>query len=138
EEDALRDYTDEWTIREIVKKYSDFVAYPIRMNVERTEIERNEDGTPKEGAEEKTFVECETLNSMKAIWLRDKDEVGEDELNEFYKHISHDWNEPLEVIRAKIEGTLEYRLLLFIPSKAPWDLFQRDGRFGLNLYVKRV
>jgi molecular chaperone HtpG len=138
EEDALRDYTDEWTIREIVKKYSDFVAYPIRMNIERTEIERNEDGTPKEGAEERTVVECETLNSMKAIWLRDKDEVGEDELNEFYKHISHDWNEPLEVIRAKIEGTLEYRLLLFIPSKAPWDLFQRDGRFGLNLYVKRV
>ena len=138
EEDAMQDYTEEWVIRSIVKTYSDFVAYPIKMNIERTEVERNEDGTPKEGAEEKTVVTLETLNSMKAIWLRDKSEVTDEEINEFYKHISHDWDEPLEVIRAKIEGTLEYRLMLFIPSKAPWDLFNREGRFGLNLYVKRV
>ncbi|MBN2310917.1 MAG: molecular chaperone HtpG [Candidatus Hydrogenedentes bacterium] len=137
-EDGLHDYTSEWQIREIVKKYSDFVAYPIRMEIERKEVERDEEGNPKEGAEEKTVRTLETLNSMKAIWLRDKDEVEADEYNEFYKHISHDWNEPLETIRAKIEGTLEYQVLLFIPSKRPFDLFLHEGRHGLQLYVKRV
>ena len=136
-EDALHDYTEEWRIRDIVKKYSDFVAYPIKMNVARKEIERDADGTPVEGAVEETVVHEETLNSMKAIWLREGD-VGEEEYNEFYKHISHDWSPPLEVIRAKMEGTLLYRLLLFIPSKAPMDLFMREGRRGVQLYVKRV
>jgi len=137
-EDGLKDYTAEWVIRDIVKRYSDFVAYPIKMNVTRTEVERDKDGKPKAGAEPKTTTELETLNSMKAIWLRAKDEVAEDEYKEFYKHISHDWNEPLDIIQAKIEGTLEYRLLLFIPGKAPFDLFMRDRRRGVQLYVKRV
>ena len=138
EEDHLKDYAQEWVIREIVKKYSDFVAYPIQMEIEREEIEQDEEGKPVEGAEPKTVRKLETLNSMKAIWLKEKDETTDEELNEFYKHISHDWNDPIEIIRAKIEGTLEYRLLLYIPSKAPFDLFFRDGQFGLHLYVKRV
>ena len=138
EEDGLDDFTTEWKIREIVKRYSDFVAYPIQMNIERTEIERDDKGKPVEGAKEETVVTLETLNSMKAIWLRDKDEVTDEEINEFYKHISHDWNPPAETIRAKIEGTLEYRMLLFLPSVAPMDLFYREGHFGLQLYVKRV
>jgi molecular chaperone HtpG len=138
DEDALHDYAQEWRIREIVKRYSDFVAYPIRMRVERKVVERDADGKPVEGAEEKTEVTDETLNSMKAIWLRDPSEVTEEELNEFYRHISHDWNPPLRTIRANIEGTLMYRLLLFIPSKAPFDLYVRDGRRGVQLYVKRV
>ena len=138
EEDHLKDYAQEWVIREIVKKYSDFVAYPIQMEIEREEIEQDEEGKPVEGAEPKTVRKLETLNSMKAIWLKEKDETTDEELNEFYKHISHDWNDPIETIRAKIEGTLEYRLLLYIPSKAPFDLFFRDGQFGLHLYVKRV
>ncbi|MBI5094980.1 MAG: molecular chaperone HtpG [Candidatus Hydrogenedentes bacterium] len=137
-EDGLHDYTAEWTVRNIVKKYSDFVAYPIKMSIERKEVERDDDGKPKPGAEEKTVTTIETLNSMKAIWLRDKDEVSQDELNEFYKHISHDWTDPLKTIRAKIEGTLEYRVLLFIPSKAPHDLFMREGHRGIHLYVRRV
>jgi molecular chaperone HtpG len=138
-EDGLQDYTQEWVIREIVKKYSDFVAYPIRMDIERTEVEKDDEGKPVEGAEEKTVVKRETLNSMKAIWLRDKDEVTEEEYTEFYKHISHDWNDPLDRIQAKIEGTLEYRLLLYIPAKAPFDLFYHtDRREGVHLYVKRV
>ena len=138
EEDGLDDFATEWKIREIVKRYSDFVAYPIQMNIERTEIERDDKGKPVEGAKEETVVTLETLNSMKAIWLRDKDEVTDEEINEFYKHISHDWNPPAETIRAKIEGTLEYRMLLFLPSVAPMDLFYREGHFGLQLYVKRV
>jgi len=138
EEDRLKDYVEEWVIREIVKKYSDFVAYPIQMEIEREEIERDDEGKPIEGAEPATVRTLETLNSMKAIWLKEKDEATEEELNEFYKHISHDWTEPLETIRAKIEGTLEYRLLLYIPAKAPFDLYFRDAQFGLHLYVKRV
>ena len=137
-EDAIHDYTDEWTVKGIVKKYSDFVAYPIRMSTERQEVQRDAEGKPIPDAKPNTIVEVQTLNSMKAIWLRDKEDVSEDEYHEFYKHISHDWNEPLKVIRAKIEGLLEYQLLLFIPSRAPFDLFYREGFHGVQLYVKRV
>ncbi len=137
-EDGLQDYTEEWVIRDLVKRYSDFVAYPIQMEIERTEVERDEEGNPKDGAEPTTVRRLETLNSMKALWLRDKDEVSADEFNEFYKHIAHDWNDPLHCMMAKIEGTLEYRLLLYVPSKAPFDLFMRDGQHGVHLYVKRV
>jgi molecular chaperone HtpG len=137
-EDGLHDYTQEWKIREIVKKYSDFVAYPIKMEIRRTQVPRDEEGKPIEGATEETVIDVETLNSMKAIWLRDKDEVTEDEYTEFYKHVSHDWTPPLDIVRAKIEGTLEYQMLLFIPARAPFDLYMRDGRRGIQLYVKRV
>lgn len=137
-EDGIDDFTEEWKLREIVKKYSDFVAYPIKMNVSREEIERDDEGKPVEGAEAKTVVEAQTLNSMKAIWLRGKDEVTDEEYAEFYKHIAHDWTAPLATVRANIEGTLEYKLLLFIPEKAPFDLYMREGRRGVQLYVKRV
>jgi molecular chaperone HtpG len=113
EEDALFDYTDEPKIRGIVKKYSDFIAFPIRMG-------------------------DDTLNSMKALWARPRSEVSDEEYKEFYRHISHDWADPLEIINMKAEGTFEYEALLFLPSRAPYDLFQRDGRRGLQLYVKRV
>ncbi|ORV47042.1 molecular chaperone HtpG [Mycolicibacter engbaekii] len=131
-EDALHDYTSEWTIRSLVKKYSDFIAWPIRMQVERR--------TPpaEEGGEETVTVETATLNSMQALWARPKDEVSQEEYNEFYKHISHAWDDPLEVIVMKAEGTFEYQALLFIPSHAPVDLFNRDAHVGVQLYVKRV
>jgi molecular chaperone HtpG len=80
----------------------------------------------------------ETLNSMKALWARPRSEVSDDEYNQFYKHISHDWTDPLEIINMRAEGTFEYEALLFLPSRAPHDLFQRDGHRGLQLYVKRV
>ena len=114
EEDGLQDYTQGRVLKDLVKRYSDFVSYPIRL-------------------------EGETLNSMKAIWARGKDEVTEDEHREFYKHISHDWNDPLEHLSVHIEGGFEARALLYIPSKAPFDLHHRDGGHrGLSLYVKRV
>ncbi len=137
-EDDLDAYLDEWKIREIVRKYSDFVAYPIRMEVERREVERDAEGKPVEGAEEKLVKRDETLNSMKAIWLRPPSEVTDAEYNEFYKHIAHDWTEPLARIRAEFEGTLMYRILLYIPAHAPMDLYRIDGRHGVQLYVKRV
>jgi molecular chaperone HtpG len=137
-EDGLEDFAAEWTIRQVVRKYSDFVAYPIRMRAERTEVERDEKGRPKDGAKGKTVVKDETLNSMQAIWTRPEGEVEESGYNEFYKHISHDWNDPLKRISYKGEGTHEFRCLLFIPSRAPFDLFMRDADHGIHLYIKRV
>jgi len=131
-EDGLHDYTAEWKIRELVKKYSDFIAWPIRMEVER----RTPPG--EEGGKEQVTIETETLNSMKALWAKSKDEVSDDEYKEFYKHIAHAWDDPLEIIPMKAEGTFEYQALLFIPSRAPFDLFSRDAKIGVQLYVKRV
>ncbi|HTQ22501.1 molecular chaperone HtpG [Mycobacterium sp.] len=131
-EDELHDYTSEWKIKELVKKYSDFIAWPIRMEVERR--------TPaeEEGGEEQVTIETQTINSMKALWAKSKDEVSEDEYKEFYKHIAHAWDDPLEVIQMKAEGTFEYQALLFIPSHAPFDMFNQDNKIGVQLYVKRV
>ncbi|MFC7908974.1 molecular chaperone HtpG [Streptomyces nigra] len=123
-ENQLHDYTSPWKIREIVKRYSDFITWPIRMVPETADG----DGTP----------EPETLNSMKALWARSRDQVTDDEYHELYKHISHDWREPLETIRLQAEGTFEYQALLFLPSHAPYDLFTRDHKRGVQLYVKRV
>jgi molecular chaperone HtpG len=114
-DDQLFDYTAEWKIREIVKRYSDFIAWPIRM-----------------------AGEDQPLNSMKALWARPRGEVDDAEYHEFYKHVSHDWTDPLETIHMKGEGTFEYEALLFVPARAPFDLFTRDGRRRLQLYVKRV
>ncbi len=131
-EDQLHDYTADPKIRELVKKYSDFISWPIRMEVERR--------TPpaEEGSEETVTIETQTLNSMKAVWAKSKDEVSEEEYKEFYKHIAHAWDDPLEVIAMKAEGTFEYQALLFIPSQAPFDLFTRDAKIGIQLYVRRV
>lgn len=131
-EDELHDYTAEYKIRSLVKKYSDFIAWPIRMEVERRQP------AAEEGGEETVTIETETLNSMKALWARPKDEVSEEEYKEFYKHIAHAWDDPLEVIAMKAEGTFEYQALLFIPSHAPFDLFNREAQTGIQLYVKRV
>jgi molecular chaperone HtpG len=131
-EDALHDYTSEWKIRTLVKKYSDFIAWPIRMEVEvRTPAS-------EEGGEETVSIETQTLNSMKALWARPKDEVSDEEYKEFYKHIAHAWDEPLEVISMKAEGNFEYQALLFIPSHAPFDLYEPGADIGVQLYVKRV
>ena len=131
-EDELHDYTSDSTIKALVKQYSDFIAWPIRMEVERR--------TPasEEGGEDVVTVETETINSMKALWARPKDEVSDEEYKEFYKHIAHAWDDPLEVIPMKAEGTFEYQALLFIPSHAPFDLFNQDSNVGVALYVKRV
>ncbi|MCE2390649.1 MAG: molecular chaperone HtpG [Proteobacteria bacterium] len=120
EEDGLRDYAAEPELRRIVRRYSDFVAYPIRLQID---------------AGERT----EPLNSRQAIWTRPAAEVGDEEYAEFYKHVSHDWNEPLERVSVHIEGNYEARALLFLPSQAPLDLYHADSaQRGVQLYVKRV
>ncbi|MCG6494106.1 molecular chaperone HtpG [Kitasatospora sp. A2-31] len=125
-EDGLADYLAEWKIRQIVKQYSDFIRWPIRMAGERTDADGN------------TTPTVDTLNSMKALWARPRTEVTETEYNEFYRQISHDWLAPAETIHMRAEGTFEYEALLFIPSQAPFDLFSRETKRGVQLYVKRV
>lgn len=139
-ENGLDDYTQEWVLRRIIKKYSDFVQYPIE--IEATKVDYGDaDDEGAEGAEPpepKTTVEWQTVNSMKAIWARNPSEVSAEEYAEFYKHISHDWEPPFETITLKAEGGFEYRALLFVPDRAPFDMFYRDQKYGLQLYVNRV
>ncbi len=134
---GIDDYTDFHTLERTVKRHSDFVAYPVITKHQRQESEKDADGEPIEGKTH-TVVEEKTLNSMKPIWTRPSSEVKDSEYAEFYKHISHDWNEPLDTLSLKAEGRIEYRALLFVPKKAPFDLYFRDQQFGLQLYVKRV
>jgi molecular chaperone HtpG len=124
-ERGMRDYTSDAVIDEIVKRYSDFVAYPIRVQRWRGE------GDAK-------VLEDTTLNSMKAIWDRPKSEVTEAEYKEFYRHIAHDWTDPLRTIPVKIEGTIEAYALLYLPAQPPFDLYSPEMKRGLQLYVRRV
>jgi len=119
-DDAVHDYTDPATARATVKRYSDFITWPIRM-------------APADGE-----GEPEIVNSRKALWARSQSDVSDEEYAEFYRHVSHDWQEPLETIRLSAEGTFEYQALLFLPSHAPMDLFMREAKRGVQLYVKRV
>ena len=137
------DFTEEWVIKNIVKKYSDFVNYPIVMEVDTTEPipekEQIKDKAGKPiGKTTKEVKKDETLNSMKAIWVKNKSEVKKEEYEEFYKHLSHNWDKPLETIHIKLEGKIEYDALIYIPEKAPFDLFQQDRKNGMQLYCKRV
>ncbi len=139
EEDGLQDYSDPTVLSDIVKKHSDFVAHPIRMKIERQEPVLDNNGVPVKGVLPKTVVEDTTLNSMKAIWTRSRSEVSDDEYHEFYRHLSHDWQNPLATIPAAMEGAFNARILLFIPAKAPFDLYHRERiTKGVQLYVKRV
>jgi len=142
-EEGDKDFTDERTLRNIVNQHSDFVAYPIVMDVEKeeplpeAEQIKDSDGKPIGDTTRKVTTE-ETLNSMKAIWAKNKKDVSEKAHEEFYQHISHDWNPPLEKLHMKLEGTTEYTALLYIPSKAPFDLFNPESKHGVHLYCKRV
>jgi len=137
-EGGLEDYTQPHVLGRIVKAHSDFVAYPIKQEQTREEVERDEKGMPVEGVEPKTITEEVTLNSMQPIWTRPPSEVTDEEYAEFYRHISHDWQPPQKTLSFKAEGRMEYSTLLFIPSQAPNDLYYQNQAFGLQLYVKRV
>ncbi len=130
--DDEKKYLEEWEIREIIRKYSDYIEHPIVMD-----IEREKESKLKKGEKVK-ITEEETLNSRKAIWLKDKSEITANEYNEFYKHISHDFSDSAKAIHYKTEGTSEFTALLYIPSKMPFDIFYKDYKIGPTLYVKRV
>ncbi len=130
-EDA-KQFLEEWELRKVVKQYSDFIEYPVVMDVNRSK--------PDPEDREKSVSETveETLNSRKAIWLKDKAEISTEEYNEFYKHISRDFADPAKVIHYRAEGTTEFSALLYIPAKRPYDIFYQDYKIGPALYVRRV
>jgi molecular chaperone HtpG len=136
-EDSLHDYTSESVLRSIVRRYSDFIAFPIRLvkAAESTDAAAEPTDDDAEGSEPAAPV---TLNSMQALWARPKDEVTAEEYAEFYRHVSHAFDEPLETIVVKAEGTFEYQALLFLPTMPPMDMFYRNTKPGPALYVKRV
>lgn len=136
--EEFKEYLDEWKIRSIVKKYSDFIQYPVCMDITRTETPKGVDGEEIEGAGTIEKIEEQTLNSMKAIWARPKSEVTEEEYKEFYKHVSHDFEDPFKTIHFAAEGTSEFKALLYLPAKKPFDLFMAERKRGIQLYVKRV
>jgi molecular chaperone HtpG len=143
---GIADFCDEWILRDVVKKYSDFVAYPVTLTViEEAEATDAAEAPAAEGAADTTPgapVERQVeapLNSMKAIWTRPESEVEDAEFDEFYKHITHDYQDPMLRIATSIEGTFEARALLFVPGKAPFDLYHRErAHNGVQLYVRRV
>ncbi len=146
-EAGIADFCDEWILRRIVKKYSDFVAYPIKLTIIEEAPATDaavEPGAGDEAAETRPAEPVrreveEPLNSMKAIWTRPESEVKSAEFDEFYKHITHDFQEPMLRVSTKIEGTFEARALLYVPSKAPFDLYHRERLHnGVQLYVRRV
>jgi molecular chaperone HtpG len=120
-----KDYAGEWELKEIIKKYSDYISYPVVMDTMKKE-------------DDKEIIEEETLNSMKAIWLKDKSEISEEEYNEFYKHVSHDFLDPAKTIHYKAEGTQEFSVLAYLPQKAPGNILYPDFKAGPALYVRRV
>ncbi|MDO4697899.1 MAG: molecular chaperone HtpG [Pasteurellaceae bacterium] len=125
--DEEKEFLSEWKLREIIGKYSDHIGLPVEIQTKEYDDEGKETGT-----------KWEKINKAQALWTRSKSDISDDEYKEFYKHISHDFADPLIWSHNKVEGKQEYTSLLYVPSKAPWDLFQREQKHGLKLYVQRV
>ncbi|MEE9425159.1 MAG: molecular chaperone HtpG [Methylococcales bacterium] len=122
--DSENEFADSWRLRSIISKYSDHIPLPIKM------LKADDDGKPTE--------EWEVVNKASALWTRPKSEIKNDEYKEFYKHISHDWEDPLTWAHNRVEGNLEYTSLLYLPGKAPFDLYDQNQQHGIKLYVQRV
>ena len=131
EDDKVDEYLDEYTIKNLIRKYSDYVRWPIEMEVETTKTVEGKD-------EPETVKEIQTLNSMVPLWKRNKSEIKEEEYNEFYKNKFMDWENPAKVMHYSVEGTTSYNALLFIPAKTPYNFYSADYEPGLQLYCKGV
>jgi molecular chaperone HtpG len=140
EDEKYSEFLESWKLQELVKKYSDYVRWPIRMEVEDYRMEptgeTDEKGNPK--TEYKAFTEEKTVNSMVPIWQRAKSEVSDEDCGKFYMERFHDWEKPLRVIRVSAEGLVSFKAMLFIPSKAPFNYYSRDWEAGLALYSSGV
>jgi molecular chaperone HtpG len=124
-----KEFLDGWRLRSLIAKFSDHVAIPVEMEKEHYgEEEKDKPAEP----------EWEQVNRGTALWMRNKSDVTDEEYNEFYKHISHDFEDPLAHVHNRVEGTNEYTTLLFVPKRAPWDLWDREQKHGVKLYVRRV
>ncbi|MCX7102494.1 MAG: molecular chaperone HtpG [Methylobacter sp.] len=135
--EAESDFLDGYRIRSIVRKFSDHISLPIVMN---KEIMPSMDTEESEEGEEKKPVEIveETVNSASALWTKSRQEITEEAYNEFYKHVGHDYQDPLTHIHSKVEGSNEYTLLLYVPTHAPFDMWDRDTKHGVKLYIRKV
>ena len=123
------EFLSSWKLREIIRKYSDHITLPILMKKEKWD---------EEAKAQLATDEDETVNQASALWSRAKSEITDEQYNEFYKHVAHDFEDPLAHVHARVEGKQEYTQLLYIPSRAPFDLFERTARHGIKLYVRRV
>ena len=137
-DEAEENFTDTWNLQNLVKKYSDYVRYPIKMNFETEEMPRDDEGKIIEGAEKIKKIELKTLNSMQPLWTKSKNEISKEEYTEFIKNQFHEWEEPMEVFHNKAEGGVEYTSLLYIPAKAPFNLYHTDYEPGVQLYSRHV
>ncbi|HSK81288.1 MAG TPA: molecular chaperone HtpG [Thermoanaerobaculia bacterium] len=137
-DNGIDEFSDRWVISRVVRRYSDFVGYPIILTAEKDPEIEDLAKEKETGEKPKMAMEEKVLNSMKPIWTRPQSEVTAEEYKDFYRHISHDWTEPLKVIPYKAEGRIEYQALLFVPTQAPYDLYYVASKPGLHLYVKRV
>ena len=129
------EFLQNWKIQSLVRKYSDYIRFPIRMEVSKT---RKKEDSTDENPEYETYQEEDTLNSMVPLWQRSKSEVDAEEYNKFYRDKFHDYGEPLRVITVSVEGAVTYKALLFIPSAAPYDFYTKDYQAGLQLYSNGV
>ncbi|RUR32340.1 molecular chaperone HtpG [Vreelandella andesensis] len=131
--DDAKEFADDYRLQSLVRKYSDHIEVPVRMP--KVETAKDDEGNDIEGSEITTW---ETVNEATALWARPKSDVSEDEYKAFYKHVAHDFSDPLTWSHNKVEGKLEYTSLLYVPGRAPFDMFDRDGARGIKLYVQRV
>lgn len=131
-------YTDQMTISGLVKKYSDYIRYPITMDYVTKEKPKDADGKTIEDAPEEEKVETRTLNSMQPLWTRNKSDIKPEEYKDFFKHQFYEWEDPMEIFHTKAEGAVEYTALLFIPGSAPFNLYYTDYEAGLQLYSRHV
>lgn len=138
--DEHKDFASGWKLRSIIRKYSDHISLPILMLKEEMPAASDEEADADKGKEkaEAKAPEWETVNTAKALWTRSRSEISEEEYKEFYRHISHDYTDPLKWSHNSVEGKLEYTSLLYIPGKAPFDLYNREMDRGLKLFVQRV
>ncbi|MCP5161989.1 MAG: molecular chaperone HtpG [Hahellaceae bacterium] len=128
-----KEFADGWRLRSLVKKYSDHIAFPVEMQKDSTPAEGDEAAATTE-----TAVEYEKINDATALWTTPRNELKDEDYNEFYKHIGHDFQDPLAWSHNKVEGKLEYTSLLYVPGRAPFDMYNREAPRGLKLYVQRV
>ena len=135
EEETYGEYLEEYQLRSLVRKYSDYIRYPIRMEVTKS---RKKEDSPEDKPEYESYTEMETLNSMVPLWQRDKKDVTEEEYDSFYREKFFDYTKPLKTIHYKAEGTVSFKALLYIPGKAPYDFWNKDFKRGLQLYSSGV
>ena len=138
--EAESEFLDGYRIRSIVRKFSDHISLPIVMDKEvmpELDMDVEEGEEPKE-AKPVAQIEEETINSASALWTKSRQDISDEDYNQFYKHVGHDFQDPLTHVHSRVEGTNEYALLLYVPSRAPFDLWDRDAKHGVKLYIRKV